>query len=243
MDVQAVQLYARTFKLSHGCLPGRRPEAAFREDGSYQDGTAEEALPSVPVSAEEEDNVELQEESYAKRLPFHKVRMVPQFRSTEPTKTAEDTRKQKPATKATTKTAQEHDEEEVRQKKQKTISRPRKRKPATKEPTQIADEHGIKELPQKKQKTISQDPRRRVKKPDQPMKEERWCYCGQPDDGRGMIDCDACGDWFHWECTDLKDMQFVPGAEVSWLCRNCARRQPGERRCARETTPVGNVRG
>lgn len=48
-------------------------------------------------------------------------------------------------------------------------------------------------------------------------REEIWCTCRQPDDGRRMIACDAqprCGvEWFHYECVGVKRRP-----RGRWLC-------------------------
>ena len=29
-----------------------------------------------------------------------------------------------------------------------------------------------------------------------------FCFCGQPDDGKEMTECDTCHEWFHFECLE-----------------------------------------
>ena len=49
----------------------------------------------------------------------------------------------------------------------------------------------------------------------------RHCLCGGPSDGRFMIGCDGCDNWFHGHCVGVD--KKTPEAELSaWLCPQCA---------------------
>jgi len=49
---------------------------------------------------------------------------------------------------------------------------------------------------------------------------ELFCHCLQPDDGtKPFIACDRCGDWYHFDCVDLKGLNTV---KIDyWLCGAC----------------------
>eukprot|EP01084_Bolivina_argentea_P263828 446700_1 len=38
---------------------------------------------------------------------------------------------------------------------------------------------------------------------DKQLNEELYCICRGPDDGRLMIQCDGCDEWFHYDCVEL----------------------------------------
>ncbi|KAF2222030.1 hypothetical protein BDZ85DRAFT_183862, partial [Elsinoe ampelina] len=52
--------------------------------------------------------------------------------------------------------------------------------------------------------------------PDEP----KYCYCGRGSYGT-MIGCEGSNckyEWFHLECTGLKE---VPDDDVKWYCEDC----------------------
>ena len=57
-----------------------------------------------------------------------------------------------------------------------------------------------------------------------------YCICRKPDDGREMIMCDACQDWFHLECLKIS----MPGANERFECPPCKARKEKRRARKRE---------
>ena len=47
-----------------------------------------------------------------------------------------------------------------------------------------------------------------------------YCYCRQPYDGRFMICCDVCGEWFHGECVGIEDDDKADELDV-FVCDEC----------------------
>ena len=48
-----------------------------------------------------------------------------------------------------------------------------------------------------------------------------YCSCRQADDGRDMIRCDGCEDWFHTNCVKISKMKFKTIRNKSWVCNAC----------------------
>ncbi|XP_071481401.1 uncharacterized protein [Diadema antillarum] len=53
--------------------------------------------------------------------------------------------------------------------------------------------------------------------------EKLWCICKQPHDGKFMICCDKCEDWFHGKCVNIskKEGKRMEQEDLSWVCPNC----------------------
>ena len=47
---------------------------------------------------------------------------------------------------------------------------------------------------------------------------EIFCQCRKPDDGRLMVCCDHCNEWYHGQCVGIKDKSKVIDC---WLCTKC----------------------
>lgn len=53
-----------------------------------------------------------------------------------------------------------------------------------------------------------------------------YCVCKGPDDGRMMIACDACNDWFHVGCIGMT--KTAASKLKSFTCAGCSRKQNGD---------------
>lgn len=54
--------------------------------------------------------------------------------------------------------------------------------------------------------------------------EEEICFCRGRDDGRELVQCDACHTWYHLQCIGIKSIKELGREEDLWYCRNCATR-------------------
>jgi hypothetical protein len=52
-----------------------------------------------------------------------------------------------------------------------------------------------------------------------PMDTELYCLCRMPQQGRFMIACDRCNEWFHGDCVGVREDQVDPNAP--FFCPNC----------------------
>ena len=43
-----------------------------------------------------------------------------------------------------------------------------------------------------------------------------YCPCKKPDSFQNMIQCDQCGDWFHYTCAKV-----IKAPDDDWFCSNC----------------------
>lgn len=53
---------------------------------------------------------------------------------------------------------------------------------------------------------------------------EVFCICRQPENGRLMICCDECDEWFHADCIDLseKDKEtYKNNPDIDFICPFC----------------------
>ncbi len=53
-----------------------------------------------------------------------------------------------------------------------------------------------------------------------------YCYCRQIDDGRRMIRCDGCEDWFHVNCAKISPERLKKIKSSVWLCKSCYKDRP-----------------
>ncbi|KAH7884027.1 hypothetical protein F5I97DRAFT_1969279 [Phlebopus sp. FC_14] len=51
---------------------------------------------------------------------------------------------------------------------------------------------------------------------------EIMCICNGQDDGRELVQCDACRTWYHLECIGIQSPSELGGEEDPWFCANCA---------------------
>ena len=63
--------------------------------------------------------------------------------------------------------------------------------------------------------------------------EEIVCVCRGKDDGRELVQCDDCKEWFHLECIGIHDISELGKEEDPWYCRECLGLPP-----ARSSSPT-----
>lgn len=51
--------------------------------------------------------------------------------------------------------------------------------------------------------------------------EEEICFCHGRDDGRELVQCDACETWYHLRCIGIKSIKELGREEDPWFCANC----------------------
>jgi hypothetical protein len=51
---------------------------------------------------------------------------------------------------------------------------------------------------------------------------EILCICRGRDDGRPLVQCDACRTWYHLECIGIQNTAELGKEEDPWFCANCA---------------------
>lgn len=71
--------------------------------------------------------------------------------------------------------------------------------------------------------------------------DEVVCICHGKDDGRELVQCDACQTWYHLECIGIKSVTELGREEDPWFCRRCVRspspsREPDNHRVGSEPT-------
>ena len=54
--------------------------------------------------------------------------------------------------------------------------------------------------------------------------DEVVCICNGKDDGRELVQCDACQTWYHLHCIGIKNIAELGREEDSWFCRGCIAR-------------------
>lgn len=52
--------------------------------------------------------------------------------------------------------------------------------------------------------------------------DELLCVCQGRDDGRPLVQCDACRTWYHLECIGIQSTSELGREEDPWFCANCA---------------------
>lgn len=69
------------------------------------------------------------------------------------------------------------------------------------------------------------------------MTSKIYCVCRGTDDGRAMVCCDSCMEWFHADCVSLSELELekIEASEAStWFCAKCIQPKPIkklERKC------------
>ncbi|EDQ91504.1 uncharacterized protein MONBRDRAFT_3799, partial [Monosiga brevicollis MX1] len=50
-----------------------------------------------------------------------------------------------------------------------------------------------------------------------------YCICRGPDDGRYMIACDSCDEWYHIDCLNLnlKHVRALEATHQTYTCPKC----------------------
>lgn len=51
--------------------------------------------------------------------------------------------------------------------------------------------------------------------------DEDMCFCHGRDDGRDLVQCDACTTWYHLQCIGIKSIKELGKEEDPWFCGNC----------------------
>lgn len=51
---------------------------------------------------------------------------------------------------------------------------------------------------------------------------ETLCLCQGRDDGRPLVQCDACQTWYHLQCIGIQSTSELGREEDPWFCANCA---------------------
>lgn len=54
--------------------------------------------------------------------------------------------------------------------------------------------------------------------------DETVCICNGKDDGRELVQCDACQTWYHLDCIGIKNISELGREEDPWFCRRCVTR-------------------
>lgn len=72
---------------------------------------------------------------------------------------------------------------------------------------------------------------------DQEAYESVSCWCGQPFEGRPMIECDSCDVWYHMACEEVHE-SHVP---EHFMCKRC--RNKNKRKRPSNATRKGSKRG
>ncbi len=49
------------------------------------------------------------------------------------------------------------------------------------------------------------------------------CVCRGKDDGRELVQCDACQTWYHLQCIGIRTVAELGREEDPWFCRRCVR--------------------
>lgn len=80
---------------------------------------------------------------------------------------------------------------------------------------------------------------KRERERGEPSAVATYCICKKPDDGRWMIGCDGCDDWFHGDCVgmDQNKAQLI----IKFMCPNCGSQSTWRRKC-RLTSCMNEVR-
>lgn len=80
------------------------------------------------------------------------------------------------------------------------------------------------------------------------MTEEVYCICRKPNDGKGMIECLTCKEWFHYKCVDLTKAKAAPyekDEDLPYFCPMClvnqCREEPSSPVESREQVPAVEV--
>ncbi|PPQ90443.1 hypothetical protein CVT25_014961 [Psilocybe cyanescens] len=65
---------------------------------------------------------------------------------------------------------------------------------------------------------------RRQRELDDEDDEEVVCICNGKDDGRELVQCDACQTWYHLQCIGIRNIAELGKEEDPWFCRRCVSR-------------------
>uniref|UniRef100_A0A8H8CR18 PHD-type domain-containing protein n=1 Tax=Psilocybe cubensis TaxID=181762 RepID=A0A8H8CR18_PSICU len=65
---------------------------------------------------------------------------------------------------------------------------------------------------------------RKQREMDDEDDDEVVCICNGRDDGRELVQCDACQMWYHLECIGIRSIAELGKEEDPWFCRRCVSR-------------------
>ncbi|KAF9478543.1 hypothetical protein BDN70DRAFT_913626 [Pholiota conissans] len=75
-------------------------------------------------------------------------------------------------------------------------------------------------------RALSYRQQKRQRELDDEEDDETVCICNGKDDGRELVQCDACQTWYHLECIGIKSISELGREEDPWFCRRCVARSP-----------------
>lgn len=78
-------------------------------------------------------------------------------------------------------------------------------------------------LSKKSVRALSYRQRKRQKELGDEEDDEVVCICNGRDDGRELVQCDACQTWYHLQCIGIKNIAELGKEEDPWFCRRCVR--------------------
>jgi len=79
-------------------------------------------------------------------------------------------------------------------------------------------------LSKKSVRALSYRQQKRQRELDDDDDDEVVCVCNGKDDGRELVQCDACQTWYHLECIGIKNIAELGREEDPWFCRRCVSR-------------------
>ncbi|KDR84722.1 hypothetical protein GALMADRAFT_233027 [Galerina marginata CBS 339.88] len=65
---------------------------------------------------------------------------------------------------------------------------------------------------------------KRQREMDDEDDDETVCICNGKDDGRELVQCDACQTWYHLQCIGIRNIAELGREEDAWFCRRCVSR-------------------
>ncbi|KAF8971605.1 hypothetical protein BDZ97DRAFT_1753382, partial [Flammula alnicola] len=81
-------------------------------------------------------------------------------------------------------------------------------------------------LSKKSVRALSYRQQKRQRELDDEEDDEVVCICNGKDDGRELVQCDACQTWYHLQCIGIKNIAELGKEEDPWFCRRCVARSP-----------------
>ncbi|KAF8168372.1 hypothetical protein B0H34DRAFT_761121 [Crassisporium funariophilum] len=79
-------------------------------------------------------------------------------------------------------------------------------------------------LSKKSVRTLSYRQQKRRRELEHDEDDEVVCICSGKDDGRELVQCDACQTWYHLHCIGIKHIAELGREEDPWFCRSCVAR-------------------
>lgn len=68
--------------------------------------------------------------------------------------------------------------------------------------------------------------------------DEVLCTCGGTDDGRELVQCDGCQNWYHWQCIGVESLTDLGSEEDPWYCPACVSRTGAPRTPSPDIRPI-----